>query len=148
MLMTNFLQVFCDLRTGLEDLHNANPLPSPLVDEHTFLILDKSVQSFPWESIPCLRGRSVSRLPSLAFLRDRIELAGVLAESSTPKHEIAVDSRKTSFVLNPGGDLKNTQTTFQPWLETMKKVGWNGIIGRAPSDEEMRAALSTKELFL
>ena len=29
-------------------------------DEHLFLVLDKNVQGIPWESIPILRGRSVS----------------------------------------------------------------------------------------
>jgi hypothetical protein len=37
---------------------------------------------------------------------------------------------------------------FEPWLEKMKDVGWSGIIGRAPSDEELKVALASKELFL
>ncbi|KAJ1677649.1 separin protein, partial [Spiromyces aspiralis] len=41
-------------------------------DEHIILIVDKYAQQLPWESIPCLRGRAVSRLPSVTFLADRL----------------------------------------------------------------------------
>ena len=113
-------------------------------DQHIFLILDKSVQSFPWESIPCLLGQSVSRIPSISFLRDRIDLASSLSTSS----EILVNSKETSFVLNAEGDLTNTQERFSPWLKRMKSVGWDGVIGRSPMEEEMKSALVNKELFL
>ncbi|KAK4699322.1 separase, partial [Phenoliferia sp. Uapishka_3] len=142
-------QVAVDLRTALEELHGTRVASTPSTGEHTFLLLDKSLQSFPWESIPCLRGRSVSRLPSLAFLRDRIDLARLQSPSSEQDScDLIVDSKRTSFVLNPSGDLKNTQSTFEPWLDSMKGKGWGGIVGRAPSDLEMKVALSTKELFL
>ena len=36
---------------------------------HTVLILDKSLHVFPWESLPCMQGHAVSRVPSLACLR-------------------------------------------------------------------------------
>jgi hypothetical protein len=36
------------------------------------LILDQNLQAFPWESLPCLEGQSVSRLPSLECLRERL----------------------------------------------------------------------------
>ncbi|CDZ96287.1 Regulator of spindle pole body duplication [Phaffia rhodozyma] len=41
---------------------------------HTFLVLDRKVQPLPWESIKSLRGRSVSRIPSMAFIQDRLLL--------------------------------------------------------------------------
>jgi separase len=60
-----------------------------------------------------------------------------------------VDSSKIHFVLNPAGDLKSTQTTFQPWLETMRtKAGWSGTVGKAPREEELKVALSSNDLFL
>ena len=43
-------------------------------DSHVILILDKYIQMLPWESLPCLQNQSVSRLPSITFLRDRILL--------------------------------------------------------------------------
>ncbi|KAI2630901.1 peptidase family C50-domain-containing protein [Hypoxylon sp. NC1633] len=38
-------------------------------DVHTILILDKSLHTFPWESLPCMQGQAVSRVPSLDCLR-------------------------------------------------------------------------------
>ncbi|KAJ1337665.1 separase [Microdochium nivale] len=36
---------------------------------HTILIVDKALHIFPWESLPCMEGSAVSRIPSLACLR-------------------------------------------------------------------------------
>ena len=160
---TDVDQVVVDLRAALEELHGSAKEKDASGDverpeAHTFLLLDKELQAFPWESLPCLRGRSVSRLPALSFLRDRLDLAAVRgragadpadpAATATP-HEIVVDARRTGFVLNPGGDLKSTQATFEPMLASLAdKWGWKGITGRAPSEEEMRAFLLTKDLVL
>ena len=60
--------------TLLEGLTAAFEENTPAVGmvSHTILILDKSLQALPFESIPLLRSRSVSRMPSLPFLRDRL----------------------------------------------------------------------------
>ncbi|BGP15795.1 separin protein [Rhodosporidiobolus nylandii] len=147
---TDVDQVVVDLREALEELHGTKSAPKRIVDpdEHTFLILDKAVQAFPWESLPCLRGRSVSRLPSLAFLRDRLDLAVSRSSSPEQSQDLVVDPAKASFVLNPGGDLKNTQKTFEPWLDERKDGGWSGVVARAPLEEEVKTALTQKELFL
>lgn len=98
-------------------------------DLHTFLILDKNIQGIPWESIPVLRGKSVSRIPSIDFLLDRLDLANSrrpsLAEADrwpiTPSQTI-VDPRRTFYVLNPSGDLKGTEARFVNWLTSMRAV--------------------------
>ena len=51
-------------------------------------------------------------------------------------------------MINAEGDLKKTELVFTPWLERMKSVGWTGITGRAPIEEEVKSALTNKELFL
>ncbi|CAH7673700.1 peptidase family C50-domain-containing protein [Phakopsora pachyrhizi] len=114
-------QVVCELR----DIQKAYLKPfskRDCADQHLFLILDKAFQGFPWEVLPILRGHSVSRIPSLSFLRDRLD---VNFSSSLP---MVVDSRKTSYILNPSGDLKNTQTQFESWLDG--NLTWSGIKGR------------------
>ncbi|GAA5914661.1 hypothetical protein JCM8208_000403 [Rhodotorula glutinis] len=148
---TDVDQVVVDLREALEELHGTKSAPKSRVDpdEHTFLVLDQDLQAFPWESLPCLQGRSVSRLPSLSFLRDRLDHAAALASPEAPPHELVVDPGRTSFVLNPGGDLQNTQKTFEPWLdEQAHERAWSGVTARAPLEEEVKAALLSKELFL
>ena len=149
--------VTLELRSALEELHSrsGSKQSTKASDEHLFLILDKNLQGVPWESMPTLRGRSVSRIPSLSFLFDRLDFArfqrGESLKSSPSSFDdhVYVDARKTFFVLNPSGDLKNTEGRFAPWLKEMKaRVGWDGIIGRAPSEQEFVNALRYQDLVM
>ena len=61
----------------------------PPQPEHLFLALDKNVAGFPWESMPILRGRSISRIPSLPFLLHQVAMTSYLsiqvsAQSASP----------------------------------------------------------------
>jgi separase len=124
-----------------------------------FLVLDKNVQRIPWESLPILRGRSVSRIPSTSFLIDRIQLArhrqsmpfvsSSDSKDTTNVDRVQVDPARVRYVLNPKGDLKHTEKQFGPWLKRMtKEAGWTGIIGRKPSEEEMARSLTGSDLFM
>ncbi|KAJ9094312.1 hypothetical protein QFC19_007997 [Naganishia cerealis] len=123
---------------------------SPQPEEHIFLILDRHVQEIPWESIPILRGRAISRIPSARFLVDRLETQELRtnAEDGTA-HKKSIDAGNTSFILNAGGDLKQTQERFGGWLGDMTKArGWKGIIDRHPTELELGAMLERSELLL
>jgi len=145
-------QVTIDLRTALEELAaSSQGSIRPVPDNHMFLILDKNIQGLPWESIPVLRGESVSRIPDMRFLLDRLELAGYQKseKSHGPGFDRAhVDPRKTFYVLNPGGDLKGTEGRFDDWLADMKGVGWKGLTSQAPSEQQFLSALQTQDLVL
>ncbi|PWW75361.1 hypothetical protein C7212DRAFT_358438 [Tuber magnatum] len=114
--------------------------------DHTILILDKSVHMFPWESLPCLRDHSVSRLPSLASLRDRILMMQEKSPSQHPQPGFYADKTRGAYILNPGSDLVNTQKAFEEDLRTLKT--WEGIVNRPPSEEEFRRNLEERELLL
>jgi separase len=113
--------------------------------DHTILILDKTVQMFPWESMPCLRGRSVSRLPSLAALRNRIIQMQETTGGLRPGHYV----KRTSgaYVLNPDSDLKNTQKMFESDLNALPGQ-WMGVVKRTPTEEEFKQSLVSKDIFL
>ena len=49
-------------------------------------------------------------------------------------------------ILNPGGDLAATQEKFEQPLEGL--AGWETITKRAPCEDEMKACLETREIFL
>lgn len=133
-------QAIIDLRFTLDEYLQAKTAES--ADEHLFLILDKELHAFPWECLPGLAGRSVSRLPSLSFLRDRLELQ---KEKPLFADAISIDPKKVFYALNPGGDLVSTQRQFGGWLE---KAGWKGSVGRKPMEEELRQGLTGQDLFL
>ncbi|KAG2081359.1 peptidase family C50-domain-containing protein [Suillus cothurnatus] len=146
-------QVTVDLRCALEEhatfKNKRGKVNSTLVDDpHMFLVLDHNVQGVPWESIPVLRGQSVSRIPNVSFLLDRVRLASAENRSGGVVDRTSVDPRKTFFVLNPSGDLKGTEGRFKPWLEQMRSVGWEGVIGRPPSEQQILDALARKDLVV
>jgi len=112
---------------------------------HTILILDKALHAFPWESLPCMDGMAVSRLNSIACLRDRI----LAQKEDLPDGALAgkyINRTKASYVLNPDGDLKNTYAKFSKPLQGLEEC--RGIVKREPTEEEMKACLSDSELFL
>ncbi|WVR04981.1 hypothetical protein IAU60_001993 [Kwoniella sp. DSM 27419] len=157
-------QIAIDVRGALEKVEGRLRASVPSSrNEHLFLALDKNVQCFPWESIPILRGRAVSRIPSLSFLVDQVAMGAHLRPSlaktlktgsiglngEVEEMKRMVNSRRTFYILNPSGDLTRTQEFFQPWIDEMiAKGGWKGIIGRAPTELEMAAALKDYDLVL
>ncbi|KAI1333799.1 peptidase family C50-domain-containing protein [Xylariaceae sp. FL0016] len=133
---------------------------------HTILILDKPLHVFPWESLPCLQGAAVSRVPSLAYLKRAIverkqskvnarsesesedELHATSSEpGSRDKEGHYIDINSGTYMLNPSADLVNTQSTFAKPLATLPPA-WNAIETRAPSESEFEASLRDRDLLL
>lgn len=110
---------------------------------HTVLILDKSLHAFPWESLPSLQGYPVCRVPSLECLRQRIQQ---FRNEETGHVAAGIDRRDGSYILNPAGDLRTTQGSFETELSGLD--GWSGIVKREPSEDEFKHALESKSLFL
>ncbi|KAI9645919.1 separin protein [Ciborinia camelliae] len=141
----DFDLIVIEIHDALRCYHEAAH-SSSLTEEgkHTILILDKALHIFPWESLPCMEGLAVSRLPSLGCLRDRISKQQKTTSEGPEGHYI--DRNNGAYILNPEGDLKTTQTTFQAPLEALPS--WSGITNRAPSEEEMKYELQNKDVFL
>lgn len=115
---------------------------------HTILILDKDLHMFPWESLPSLQSLSISRLPSLAALRERIlaSRSSDALKDAQPGHYLNAMAGGTSM-LNPSGDLTHTLKTLKPHLDEMQG-SWTHIVNRAPSEKEFESALKEQELVL
>lgn len=114
---------------------------------HTILILDKKLHVFPWESLPCLQGQPVSRLPSLVSLRDRI----LMIHSSQGHHpstkSLQISRQSGSYILNPSSDLSGTEETFAPKL-TASLPTYSAIVNRAPTEPEFTSCLTDAALCL
>ncbi|KAF8247424.1 hypothetical protein K440DRAFT_584672 [Wilcoxina mikolae CBS 423.85] len=132
--------------TAYHDEASFNPEEVKVEVDHIILILDKSVQMLPWESMPCLRGHSVSRLPSLAALRNRIvQMQGTITHPSRPGYYITRTSG--GYILNPDSDLKNTQKMFENDLKALPGQ-WTGIVNRSPTEEEFKEILVNSDVLL
>ncbi|XP_004711395.1 separin [Echinops telfairi] len=110
---------------------------------HLVLVLDKDLQKLPWESMPSLRGLSLTRLPSFRFL-----LTYSITKESGVSSVLSqgVDARSTFYVLNPHNNLPSTEEQFRATFSS--KAGWRGVIGAVPSLEQVQAALTEHDLYI
>ncbi|KAF4618783.1 hypothetical protein D9613_009755 [Agrocybe pediades] len=87
--------------------------------------------------MPILRERSVSRIPGIQFLHDRLAFAAKVKHPSTssggasgkpynPRTGAIVDAKKGFLMLNPSGDLRRTEERLKEWSEGVKSAGWDG----------------------
>ena len=116
-LLISRRQIVIETRDAIRSYYEATPVQQQAdgPPSHMILILDKNIHAFPWESLPCLQGLSVSRLPSLECLREHLLLQQDGAESRS--QGLRIDRAKGTYILNPLGDLKATQETFEGQLK-------------------------------
>lgn len=140
----------------LDALHSYHAEAKNLEDaetrSHTILVLDKALHTFPWESLPCLQGLAVSRVPSLACLRrlileqkPRTAASEADGQGRPAGHHVSINSG--TYMLNTSGDLKTTQATFEEPLSTLGD-SWRRIVKKAPTEPEFEAALSSSDILL
>jgi len=116
-------------------------------DEHVVLVLDKRLQAFPWENLPCLEQCSISRVGSMLSLRDCVR--AMRGQAKADRHMV---SRKTgTFILNPSSDLASTQAALLPSLSKVAAADgadWSSFVDRAPSEGDFKSTLETSALTL
>ncbi|KAI9292414.1 hypothetical protein K502DRAFT_295387, partial [Neoconidiobolus thromboides FSU 785] len=111
-------------------------------DDHLILILDKYTQSLPWESLPSLRERSVSRLPCLSFLRDSL-----LTLNKNDRGEVCipvVNSKNGYYILDADRNLPKTYDRFSSEL---KCTGWEGTERKIPDKKYVANKLQEKDIY-
>ncbi|KAF7197162.1 Separin [Pseudocercospora fuligena] len=131
---------------ALRDYHDAADSISD--SAHLTLILDRRLQAFPWESLPCLENASVSRVDSMLTLRERLTQ---MRSQGAATGEYTVSRRSGSYVLNPSGDLKSTQAALSPELEKLAvRAGhtWKSFVNQVPTEEDFKSALTTSSSLL
>lgn len=139
-------QLIVDVEELLKNYHTqANSMSEEEVKDHSIdhivLVLDKKSQAFPWESIPSLRQKSVTRVPSLTILENLLSQV-----SGDMNMRVTRDNSNCRYVLNPGKDLPRTQERFQSTFESMS--GWRGLTAKPPSEDEMSNMLQTGDFFV
>eukprot|EP01062_Namystynia_karyoxenos_P037992 TRINITY_DN27623_c0_g1_i1.p1 TRINITY_DN27623_c0_g1~~TRINITY_DN27623_c0_g1_i1.p1 ORF type:complete len:1549 (+),score=441.43 TRINITY_DN27623_c0_g1_i1:84-4730(+) len=107
-----------------KELATSLPAPRPNQRQHVCLVLGGWMNELPWEASSGLFEQRISRIPSVDWLlaalarRAELQAAGQRAGS--------IDPSKVCFILNPDGNLKDTQARFQ-WF--LKRKGWAGNVG-------------------
>ncbi|OBA23965.1 hypothetical protein METBIDRAFT_30325 [Metschnikowia bicuspidata var. bicuspidata NRRL YB-4993] len=114
-------------------------IPDSSSFQHLVIIPSPSCVHIPWESMSFLRGRSVSRMPSV----------GVLTESLKNYKRMSVFDKgdeKILYVINPGSDLGRTQKIFEPVFHQLLCA--KGIAGESPSEEWLASELFDTNLYV
>ena len=134
------LEVFDALRA----YHGSQNLSRDNEQTHIILILDKELQCFPWESLPFLSSRSISRIPSIDELA---ALTEKLVKSDSHPSSLKVSRKSGSIMLNPSGDLVATQERFEPTFDSQLQ-NFDRITGTVPTEQDFLSCLTDHDLFL
>ncbi|RMZ84612.1 hypothetical protein DV737_g1117, partial [Chaetothyriales sp. CBS 132003] len=140
----DFDGLLVDVLDALKAYHHAAAASADGQTVHTILILDKELHSFPWESLPCLRGQAVYRMPSLGAVKERLD---ELRRQSPESGAITVQRTSGAYILNPSRDLTSTQDTYARTLE-QQLSGYAAIVNRAPTEDEFKANLGNHDILL
>ncbi|KAK4944161.1 hypothetical protein LTR28_008294 [Elasticomyces elasticus] len=130
--------------------------------KHMILVLDKRLHAFPWESMPCLGDRSISRVTSMLSLRERIlamrrrrqclQEIGQQSDDPQGSGESHVINRVSgTYMLNPSGDLLQTKAALMPYLETLSagcNDNWRSIVDTSPNEADFSEALTKSPVLL
>ncbi|KAI5966335.1 ESP1 [Candida pseudojiufengensis] len=122
------------IHQALQELYEKYPNLRTDDNSHIILIPSSRCSFFPWESLNCLRNKSVSRMPSISMLLETLK---------NPTKTIASN---VYYLVNPGGDLQSSESRFRPFMETQKN--WKGIIGSKPKEVEIVSNILNSDLFI
>ena len=135
----NFDALLLDTIDALRGYHSAY---TTVTTQYTILIVDKELESVPWESLPCLYGHPVTRMPSLGAIFDRLPLLKPTQQTYT-----IPSTAPGAYILNPGSDLITTQSTLQPLLE-QHLPHYTPLINTPPTEPQFLSLLTTSSILL
>lgn len=132
------------------------------------LVLDEELQAIPWEGLPCLRSRAVTRVPAVPFVFSALSTRWDAVEDGRSSERSGRASKPSAkgpdqtwvpsrdgirlnrgfYVLDPEANLPSTRKQLGPILEGFgRRLGWSGVEGKAPSEDAMIEGLQGVDLF-
>ncbi|KAK3867546.1 hypothetical protein Pcinc_027002 [Petrolisthes cinctipes] len=106
------------------------------------LIVDKRVETLPWEMISVLKDQPVTRMPSLHMLTLLYQHHSSHSNSVLCRN---VDTTSGFYVVDPDNCLPRTQQRLK---DTLTMTRWPGITARRPTHDEFKEAISTNDVFM
>jgi separase len=146
----DFDEMTVEILDALRTYHEAGESDDTNKDEHVVLVLDKRLQAFPWENLPCLEQCSVSRVGSMLSLRNCVNAMRASRQGVAGDRHM-VSRKSGTFILNPSSDLASTQTALLPALSKVaaaEGADWSSFVNRAPSEEDFKTTLETSAMTL
>uniref|UniRef100_A0A1I7Z134 separase n=1 Tax=Steinernema glaseri TaxID=37863 RepID=A0A1I7Z134_9BILA len=107
-------------------------------DNFAVLILSEGLSVIPFETMPIFKDHPlVCRAPSFKLLCNLLR--------TTKEVPRSVKGEKSYYILNPGGDLKESERKLGDIMESYK---FDGIRGEAPNKEKIKEVLSRYDVLL
>ncbi|XP_019425826.1 PREDICTED: separase isoform X1 [Lupinus angustifolius] len=116
--------------------------------EPIILVLDYEVQMLPWENLPVLRNHEVYRMPSVSSISAVLDNKASNHQEQVERNLVpfpSIDPLDAFYLLNPDGDLSDTQITFESWF---RDKNLEGKAGSKPTIGELASALKSHDLFI
>lgn len=110
------------------------------------LVLASRLHAFPWESIPGWDKVRIFRCPNLQVAAATSLRHHETQDPAGPGEPLSVNPWDSYYLLNPDGDLNDTQSTFEDWFRD--KLQWKGHAGGCPPSRELSAALQQHNMFI
>ena len=142
-------ELFDQKRPPKEFLRDArskiNALPKIGQREPTVLILDREIQSMPWEALKFLDKHPLSRVPSIHTLAllHQTHFNNLNADTVPKAGKVRED--KIFYVLNPDKNLTKTEERLK---ETFKNNFGDGVISEQPTLPQMQTVLQNMDAYM
>ena len=142
-------ELFDQKRPPKEFLRDArskiNALPKIGQRKPTVLILDREIQSMPWEALKFLDKHPISRVPSIHTLAllHQTHFNNLNADTVPKAGKVRED--KIFYVLNPDKNLTKTEERLK---ETFKNNFGDGVISEQPTLPQMQTVLQKMDAYI
>ncbi|CAL1536761.1 unnamed protein product, partial [Lymnaea stagnalis] len=107
------------------------------------LVLDKTLNKLPWESMPEMLSETVSRVPSLSSLLALLTLHKQKKDSS---FRCGVKRDSVVALVDPETNLSNAVNVLLPQIQGFK--GWSCLAQKAPTVANLKDFLTNYDLYL
>jgi Peptidase family C50 len=122
----------------------ATDAASDILPETTcmILLLDEKLHKFPFESLHFFESKTICRLPSLLFAHE------ICKRNSREGNLLEIDRDCVTYILNPEGDLADTEERLLPALEGIGSKYWTAYVKEMPQFDALEKALCQKSSLL
>ncbi|KAJ8957970.1 hypothetical protein NQ318_001971 [Aromia moschata] len=137
----NFRRTLAQFIKNLGDkliVRGVNDKKHPLI-----LILDDSLDCFPWEMMDILQNEPISRVPSFHFI---YSLFKEHEKTIVDGHKIVSEFERGAYIVNPDMDLKNMEVRMMNFFNYWTPK-WTGTSGSQPGGETFFELLTSSEIF-
>lgn len=114
--------------------HRAALLPAAVENASVILVLKRGLHHLPWESLPILRERRVTRMPTLESIHAHMQIQ---------RPQLI---KRKFYIVDPKDTVQTTNLFFKKYFTEQRN--WEGLTETAPNEAHFKKALTDCDLFV